>query len=183
MKRIIGLCALLIWSVTATAGDTTDDIRTMWARYMQAEQAWQQTLEQMVVSSHPELKEISALNRKMQERFLEVRKHRFDYLLQHDPQRITVSQDVNEFSNFFWTSLDDQALAEQDPGYARLLREAKQLRKRYVFNADKDAYRRVVKQLKSGKDYREAQARRLAQLKQVSNDLGEFLARGLVAQR
>ncbi|RMG57948.1 MAG: hypothetical protein D6717_03915 [Gammaproteobacteria bacterium] len=185
MNRIslIGLCAALIWSLTAMAGDTTDEIRAMWQRYMQAEQAWQQTLEQLVVARHPELKEISELNRKMQERFLEVRRHRFEYLLKHDPQRITVSQDVNEFSNFYWTSLDDQALAQADPEYARLLRQAKQLRKRYVFNADKDAYRRAVKKIKSDDAYGQAQQRRLAALKQVSSDLGDFLARGLVARR
>jgi hypothetical protein len=111
---VAGLIAPL--SVSAIEGEVT----AVWKDYVVAQKRLQFDLARLLSHKWPELEGIANLQRDQQFAALELRNKKFQYLLEHTPDRIVMDQGLTAFAEFEWTERDDDELRATDPGFAKL---------------------------------------------------------------
>lgn len=97
--------------------------------YTVVQEQWQRNLAELVIRSNSEFAGVAAAQRDLQLAYIELRTARFEYLLQHDPSRIVLTNGLSQFTNFNWSDKDTKVLVEADPSYAALERKVSVLRK------------------------------------------------------
>ena len=111
---VAGLIAPL--SVSATEGEVT----AVWKDYVVAQKRLQFDLARLLAHKWPELEGVANLQRDQQFAALELRSRKFQYLLEHAPDRIVMDEGLTAFAEFEWTEKDDDKLLATDPSFAKL---------------------------------------------------------------
>lgn len=111
---VAGLFAPL--SVSATEGKVT----AVWKDYVVAQKRLQFDLARLLAHKWPELEGVANFQRDQQFAALELRNKKFQYLLEHAPDRIVMDEGLTAFAEFEWTEQDDDKLRATDPSFAKL---------------------------------------------------------------
>lgn len=133
---LIGLSfALLIATGGPGSADTSADafadcVRDAASEDMAAKTDFQRQLRDLIVRQRPEFEALATVNMELQTLFAEVRRAKFDYLLEHDPGRIDTANGLSKFSNFPWTDEDTALFKEDSVSYRDLESRLATLRKR-----------------------------------------------------
>jgi hypothetical protein len=117
------------WGGAASGDRFTDNAKKARAEYTVAQEKWQRSLAELVIRTHPEFTTVASAQRDLQLAYIELRTARFEYLLEHDPSRIVLTDGLSKFTNFEWSDSDTEVLIEADPSYAALERKVSVLRK------------------------------------------------------
>ena len=114
--------------------------REAWTNYTAAQKAWQEGLAALTIRKAPEFKAVAEAQRDLQLGFIERRAARFEYLIDHAPDRIVVTEGLSRFSNFDWTDADTEALLA-DKNYAALEARVAALKKANDSQTNWEAFR------------------------------------------
>lgn len=80
----------------------------------------------LMTSVYPELKEVAAAERDEQILRRKRRTQRFMFLLQNQPDKLTLDKGIMAMTNFDWNDQLEQRLIEADPDYARISSQLRQ---------------------------------------------------------
>lgn len=133
---LIGLSfALLTASGGPASADTSADafadcVRDAASEDLAAKTDFQRDLRDLLVQQRPEFEALATVNMELQTQYAEVRRAKFDYLLEHDPGRIDAANGLSKFSNFRWTDEDTALFKEDSASYRDLESRLATLRKR-----------------------------------------------------
>ena len=100
------------------------------AEYTLAQEKWHRGLAELVIRSNPEFAAVASAQRNLQLAYIELRTARFEYLLQHDPSKIKLTNGLSQFTNFEWSDKDAKMLIKVDPSYEALERKVSVFRKK-----------------------------------------------------
>lgn len=129
-------CLMVVHIVTAPCswagnGDRFIELaKKAQTEYALAQEEWQRGLAELVIRARPEFTAVASAQRDLQLAYIALATARFDYLLQHDPSRIVLTNGLSQFSNFEWSEKDTKILIEADPSYAALERKVSELRRK-----------------------------------------------------
>ena len=118
------------WSWAANGDRFTELAKKAQTEYSLAQEEWQRGLAELVIRTNPEFTAVASAQRDLQLASIALRTARFDYLLQHEPSRIVLTNGLSQFSNFNWSDDDSRALIELDPSYAALERKVSESRRK-----------------------------------------------------
>ncbi len=133
------------WGEAASGDRFTDNAKKARAEYTVAQEKWQRGLAELVIRSNPEFAAVASAQRNLQLAYIETRTARFEYLLQHDPSKITLTNGLSQFTNFEWSDHDTEVLIKADPSYAALERKVSALRKKNDEQPDWPEFRKYFR--------------------------------------
>ena len=133
------------WGEAASGDRFTDIAKKARAEYRVAQEEWQRGLAELVIRTYPEFAAVASAQRDLQLTYIETRTARFEYLLEHDPSRIVLTDGLSKFTNFEWSDHDTEALIEADPSYAALERKVSALRKKNDEQPDWPEFRKYFR--------------------------------------
>ncbi len=133
------------WGEAAGGDRFTDIAKKARAEYTVAQEEWQRSLAELVIRTHPEFAAVASAQRDLQLAYIELRTARFEYLLEHDPSRIVLTDGLSKFTNFEWSDHDTETLIEADPSYAALERKVSALRKKNDEQTDWPEFRKYFR--------------------------------------
>ena len=140
-----GPCSADVFRAVATKART---------EYAAAQVQWQNDVAELVTRTSPEFTDIASIQRALQLASIEERTRQFRFLLEHDPQRLTVTNGSPQFMNFEWTDENAKALIEADPSYATLQKKISILREKNDQQPDWPKFRTWYREvLSKSKDY------------------------------
>jgi hypothetical protein len=96
-------------------------------RYLAAQTRWQDNLAALLIVDKPEFKELAIAQRDHQHALIALKRARFIYLVNHDPQRLDIGE-LGRFTNFTWSEADTAAAGQADSGYRHLEQEVSRTR-------------------------------------------------------
>lgn len=156
------------WSLAASGDRFTEIAKKAQAEYTLAQEEWQRSLAELVIRSNPEFTAVASAQRDLQLAYIEARTARFEYLLEHDPSRIVLTDGLSKFTNFEWSDHDSKALIEADPSYAALERKVSALRKKNDEQPDWPEFRKYFRNtLSNSNEYQDLFKDFVSRTKQV----------------
>lgn len=148
---LIGLSFALL---TATGGpasaDTSADafadcVRDAASEDLAAKTDFQRELRDLLVQQRPEFESLATVNMELQTQYAEVRRAKFDYLLEHDPGRVDAANGLSKFTNFGWSDGDKALFMEESGSYRDLEARLSELRLQNNRHADWPKMRAYVR--------------------------------------
>jgi hypothetical protein len=104
----------------AVPASTPGGLSAVWKDYAVARKRFQYDLAKLLEDGWPQLEEVAGLQRDLHFALIELNGLRFQYLLEHDPDRLVIDQGLDTFVEFEWTEKDNRALRDLDDRYAKL---------------------------------------------------------------
>ena len=175
LTPIILVVFFAISSLSASADSFHDIAIQARARYAAAQESWQRGLAKLVTRTDTNFQEIATIQRDLQLAYIEQSTARFRYLLEHDYQRIILTNGVSQFANFEWSDKDTKALAESDPKYVQLQKRILELKMKNDKEPDWPKFRVWFRdKLSKSGDYKTLFSDFQAQQKAVEDLLGGY---------
>lgn len=177
MFKTILLAALLaIVTPFAASADSFHDIATQArTKYAAAQESWQRGLVELVTRTAPNFREIATVERDLQLAYIEQSTARFRYLLEHDSQRIILTNGVSQFANFDWSDKDTKTLLDSDLAYPQLQKKILELQKKNDAEPDWTKFRAWFRDtLSKSEDYKTLLSDFQAKQKAVEDLLGRY---------
>ena len=176
LKMMIGAVAFATFMITIVNADTPDEIAKRARReYATAQARWQYDLAELVIRTHPVFETTAIAQRDLQLAYIEQQAVRFEYLLDHNPSRIALTEGLSAFANFEWSDEDNKALIETDPSYAELEKRVSELRKKNDEQADWPQFREYFRDtLSKTKEYERLLNEFAQKQKEVEDMLQEY---------
>lgn len=175
-KAILLATLLAIVTPLAASADSFYDIATQArTKYAAAQEGWQRGLVELVMQISPNFQEIATVQRDLQLAYIEQNTVRFRYLLEHDSNRIILTNGVSQFVNFEWSDKDTKALIESNPKYVQLQKQIVELEKKNNQELDWPKFRTWFRDAlsKSG-DYKTLLSDLQTKRKEVEDTLGKY---------
>lgn len=143
-RRTLGLALAVLALTGARPAPRQDPLRcSKWAHAADAaaQRHWQQELHDFVGRARPDLEGAARAQLVYEMACLDRFEARFQYVLEHQPQRFLIKPGLTGLRDFDWTQVDETVLGERDARYARLVRHIDRLRSRNEARVDWPALR------------------------------------------
>jgi len=125
MYKSIFLSVLFTFSLIGCQNDSSDpySLRT---KASKAQRQFQNDLYVLVVSEHPEVKEVLSISRDLQIAYTQRSDMRYHFLCNNHPDRIH-PETYDDILNFEWTKDDEKALSSNSDEYSNLIKKVEAL--------------------------------------------------------
>lgn len=164
-----------ISSLSASTNGFHDIATQSRAKFAAAQAGWQRGLAELVIRARPDFRTIASVQRDLQVAYVEQGTVRFRYLLEHDPNRVILTNGVSGLANFAWTDSDTQSLAKVDPSYLLLQKRIATLEKQNDQEPDWPKFRAWFRETFSrNSDYQALLTDFQARQKEVEELLGKY---------
>jgi len=123
------LALFMLLGTLATISHATDlqHAKMTMDRYLAAQTRWQNNLAALLIKDKPEFTEIANAQRDHQSALIALKRARFNYLTNVEPQRLATGE-LGRFTNFTWSKADTAAAKASAPGYSALEEEVARTR-------------------------------------------------------
>ncbi|NKB49902.1 MAG: hypothetical protein GKS02_11155 [Alphaproteobacteria bacterium] len=105
---------------TAEAEILPDCVRAAATANLDAKTQYQRDLRDLIVTQRPEFEALATINQDLQIGLAQSRRAKYDYLLDHDRERIDTSNGISRFSNFRWSLTENENFKADDSSYRDL---------------------------------------------------------------
>lgn len=158
LKKLLALStmAVILWNTSLFAKSVEDPA---WEHYISQQKKMQSALHHITKLFGPEYEPLLKQSHELELALAEEKTHRFYYLAENEPERITRDQGFAAFVNFLWTDQDQETLAENDQDYRSLERRIDKLSYEVQNDPDYEDLKERLESVKSNVRYKEVWAR------------------------
>ena len=111
---------LILFFTCSYASDTDFDL---WNERASSQIKWQNFISDELLKEIPEAKELILLQRDLQITNIELRKHKYFYLVNTHPNRIVRDKGEMQWSNFNWSTEDESELLKSNRNHEKISQE------------------------------------------------------------
>lgn len=148
------LAGLLVTSVGCS--QTAPTLEEIWGKYTTAFKGYHSKLHRYGKNKWPRWK--AAFRQQKQHQFarIKLKTMKFQYLLEHDRDRLITDRGIHSFVNFAWTESDTRKFKQSVEGASDLLQKVREERRKFE-RFDWESIREAFRSLPTGNRYQEIQ--------------------------
>ncbi len=127
ITRFLLSALLLLWVGCGELRPSHDDAKDAFAELIKVKQAHQKSVADFAINWAPQYEEIIKLDTMLLLKQWRRRQLQFEYLIEHDPDRLRLRRGREGLVSFDWSQADSTFLAHDSPYYVQLEREIEEI--------------------------------------------------------